>query len=243
MNLLRTAVRRTRRAIKGVVHPALVPQAIRSLGARAASCADRSAEIDLAYAFDFAAIRINPVQVRSAIEAFLELLAARRPRTVLEVGTDNGGTLFLFARVATPDAHLISIDLPSGHPAGGYSGYREGLYRSFARPGQRVDLVRGDSHEPATADRVSAIFQRAKLDFLFIDGDHSYDGVASDYSLYAPMVRPGGTIAFHDIVPGPNSGGVPRFWQELKSTTATEEIVADWGQGGYGIGHLTRRET
>ena len=35
-------------------------------------------------------------------------------------------------------------------------------------------------------------------DFLFIDGDHT--GVGRDYEMYRDLVRPGGLIAFHDIV-------------------------------------------
>jgi len=40
-------------------------------------------------------------------------------------------------------------------------------------------------------------------DFLFIDGDHTYEGVEGDFEMYSPLVRRGGIIAFHDIVPGP----------------------------------------
>jgi len=59
--------------------------------------------------------------------------------------------------------------------------------------------------------------------------------------MYSPLVRKGGIIAFHDIVPGPqeNVGGVPKFWKELKKKLGTikvMEIVKDWNQGGYGIG-------
>jgi predicted O-methyltransferase YrrM len=35
-------------------------------------------------------------------------------RAVLEIGTERGGTLFLFTRAADPEAKLVSIDLPSG---------------------------------------------------------------------------------------------------------------------------------
>jgi len=36
------------------------------------------------------------------------------------------------------------------------------------------------------------------IELLFIDGDHTYDGVKRDYNLYYPMVKVGGLIAFHD---------------------------------------------
>lgn len=40
-----------------------------------------------------------------------------------------------------------------------------------------------------------------KIDFLFIDGDHSIKGCKEDYDLYSPKVVKGGYIAFHDYHP------------------------------------------
>ena len=56
--------------------------------------------------------------------------------------------------------------------------------------------------------------------------------------MYSPLVRKGGIIAFHDIVPGPpeNVGGVPEFWNDIKNKYEHLEIVKDPNQGGYGIG-------
>jgi predicted O-methyltransferase YrrM len=85
---------------------------------------------------------------------------------------------------------------------------------------------------------VQKILKENSLDFLFIDGDHSYEGVAKDFELYAPLVKKNGLIAFHDIVHGSpeNVGGVPIFWKQLKEKHKYKEIVKDWNQGGYGIG-------
>jgi predicted O-methyltransferase YrrM len=41
---------------------------------------------------------------------------------------------------------------------------------------------------------------RQQIDLLFIDGAHEYDAVLQDYEQWSPLVRPGGTIAFHDVV-------------------------------------------
>ena len=55
--------------------------------------------------------------------------------------------------------------------------------------------------------------------------------------MYSPLVRRGGLVAFHDIVPGPveHVGGVPEFWQHIRDCNGLE-FVDDWGQGGCGIG-------
>ena len=38
------------------------------------------------------------------------------------------------------------------------------------------------------------------FDFVFIDGDHSYEGLKGDWEGWAPLVKSGGIIALHDSV-------------------------------------------
>ena len=38
-----------------------------------------------------------------------------------------------------------------------------------------------------------------RIDMLFIDGDHSYEGASQDFDLFVPMVRTGGVVAMHDV--------------------------------------------
>ena len=85
---------------------------------------------------------------------------------------------------------------------------------------------------------VSRLLGSDGLDILFVDGDHSYEGVKRDFEMYGPLVRNGGIIGFHDIVLGPSKdvGGVPRFWKEIKQDSRSVELVKDYTQGGFGIG-------
>jgi len=181
---------------------------------------------------------IKPSQVYGEISQLLELVDTIKPRTILEIGTANGGTLFLFSRVAPEDATIISIDLPGGKFGGGYPKWRGVLYKSFALPGQKIHLLRADSHKRETLEQVKAILGGREIDLLFIDGDHTYEGVKKDFETYSPLVKEGGIIAFHDIVLGPeeNVGGVPEFWRKVKDSYESKEIVEDWSQNGYGIG-------
>lgn len=187
--------------------------------------------------FRYGDIRLAPFQIRDEMMPLLLRLRERPPRSVLELGTARGGTLFLFTRVASRDATLISVDMSEGPFGGGYPRVHEPLLRSFALGRQEIRLIRGDTHDLATLDRVRRVVGARPVDFLFIDADHTYEGVRSDFAMYAPLVASGGLIAFHDIVDGPGEavGEVPRFWREIRSEGA-EEIVADWDQGGYGIG-------
>jgi predicted O-methyltransferase YrrM len=181
---------------------------------------------------------IKPGQVREEITELLKILARRKPMFILEVGTAGGGTLFSFARVSSPDALIISIDLPGGRFGGGYPEWRVPLYKSFAIHKQKICLIRENSHAFSTLKMVEKGLEGHKLDFLFIDGDHRYDGVKTDFEMYGKLVGKGGIIAFHDIVSGPpeNVGGVPRFWDEIKHNFGYIELVKDWKQSGCGIG-------
>jgi predicted O-methyltransferase YrrM len=161
-------------------------------------------------AFHYAGITVESWQISAEITAFLHLLEAESPQRVLEIGTAGGGTLFLLTRVAAPDALLVSVDLKRGQFGGGHPRWRVPLYRSSAREAQRVELVSGDSHDPRTWDRVRRLLNGRPLDLMFVDGDHSYEGVTQDFTEYSTLVRPGGLVAFHDIVPGgPGKHGDP----------------------------------
>jgi O-antigen/teichoic acid export membrane protein/predicted O-methyltransferase YrrM len=251
-HLIDTAVARARRIAGLAVHLPMLPVAIVRLR-RARARATRPEElVDLAYSFNVAGIRINPWQVRSELEAWLQVVRERKPRVVVEIGTSSGGTLFLLAAAAAPDARLVSIDLPSGSFGGGYAWWRSWLYRSFAAQGQHIELLRADSHDVRVANRLRKLLGGEPIDLLFIDGDHSYDGVRADFETYSGLVARDGLVTFHDIVPGavradpvparnelgPDPGEVPRFWNQISERFHAREIVADAGQGGYGIGIL-----
>jgi cephalosporin hydroxylase len=237
----RGSSRRVVRGISKAVAPLLVP-----LAARRLQRVHGGDPVELVFGFGFGGIGIAPMQEPSELRALLELLAQDPPRVVVEIGTARGGTLCAFTRVAAEDALLVSVDLPGGAFGGGYPRWRAPLYRAFARKGQRVELLRGDSHAEETLERVREVLGGRPVDFLFVDGDHSYEGVRRDVELYRPLLREGAVVALHDIVPqGVNTpggaeylvGGVPDYWRELRDGQwRTRELVADWSQGRFGIG-------
>lgn len=191
------------------------------------------------FAFNDIGGLIKPCQVRDEILEMLRILDKMMPKTILEIGTAGGGTLFLLSRISSKDADIISIDLPGGF-WGGYSGWKIPLYKSFALPKQKIHLIRTDSHTQKTLEEVKAILNGRKIDFLSIDGDHSYKGVKKDFEMYSPLVRNGGIIEFHDIVLHPPETGceVSKFWSEIKERYKYIEIVKDRNQRWAGIGLL-----
>src|SRR5439155_15474564 len=129
------------------------------------------------------------------------------------------------------------LDLPGGRFGGGYTIFQIPVLRRMKMPRQRLHLLRDDSHKIETQTRIRQALQGVPLDLLFIDGDHTYEGVKRDFEMYSPMVRPGGIVAFHDIVEIRVEGlEVARFWNEIKAKHRHTEIVEDPHQGWGGIG-------
>jgi cephalosporin hydroxylase len=180
-----------------------------------------------------------PLQTPGELRALGEILAELRPQRALEVGTGQGGTLLFLASLAGPRATLASIDLEEGQ-SGGYQAERQWFYERFARRKQHLHLIRGDSHQFWMRRRLGEVFDGMPLDYLFLDGDHRYEGVKKDFEMYGPLVRKGGVIAVNDIVDGEEErvGGVLQFWNEIKSGYRHQELIEDPEQGGYGIGVL-----
>ena len=64
-----------------------------------------------------------------------------------------------------------------------------------------------------------------KIDLIFIDGDHTYEGVKRDWELFLPHLSEFGVVVFHDTLwdlrPDKKLArtdmGVPRFVEELRA--------------------------
>jgi cephalosporin hydroxylase len=178
--------------------------------------------------------RLRITQAPEEILWLLALLRPERPRTVVEIGVDQGGTLFLWTQVAAEDALLVAVDTRRLGVFGSWSPYAC-VRRAFARRDQRIELLMpADSHDPRTVESVRRILDGQMIDFLFIDGDHSYDGVKRDFELFSPLVRPGGTVALHDVAAA-DCPGVEQYFAELAGRFECDSRVAAESRR-YGIG-------
>lgn len=135
-------------------------------------------------------LRGEDSQLTPAERACLVRHATGRRRLV-EIGVMHGATTALLRTVMDPSGLLVGVD---PHPAGrlGVSFERSiALTAVRRRPGGRVELLRRTSAEALDG-------WAAPIDFLFIDGDHSWQGIATDWAGWTPFVEPGGIVALHD---------------------------------------------
>ena len=182
---------------------------------------------------------ISANQLRGELRALALFVQEMKVGKMLEIGTNKGGTFFMLCQMARPDATVISLDIPGGLFGEKDSWFREAALRRMTQKTQKYHRLLLNSHSTESLEKVTRILNGEKLDFLFIDGDHRYEGVKMDFEMYSPLVRPGGVVGFHDV--GENSPAegcaVDRFWSEIKFSYEHREIVAAPGKG-YGIGLL-----
>ncbi len=150
------------------------------------------------------------------------------PIRVLEIGSQDGGTLWCWAQAAWDTARLVSVDLPDPN-------YQQIELQAYTRGLQTCELIRADSTDPETAHRAFKALG-GEAEFIFIDADHSYESVSKDWNNYLPLLAPGGMIALHDIA---CCSGVTQLWEELKPYYAHhQEIIAtddEFGPCGIGV--------
>ncbi len=192
------------------------------------------------FSWNFYGGLIRPMQIKEEFIELLKIFKEKNPKYILEIGTANGGTLFCYSKLAPDDATIISIDLPEGQFGGGYPEWKTPIYQAFKKENQKLYLLKEDSHKQETLEKVKQILGSNQLDFLFIDGDHSYEGVKKDFEMYSPLVRKGGIIAFHNIAKHPVDSEcfVDVFGQEIKNNHKNKELMKNFKQNWAGIGVL-----
>lgn len=143
-----------------------------------------------------------------------------KARTIVEIGSKEGGSLAHWIDLK-PNV-LISIE-PRDMP------YWDILTIAARENGVSLAKIEGKSQDEETLNRLHYLV--GDIDFLFIDGDHTYESIWEDVGLYWPRMLNGGYMAIHDIASGTavtkgRSMGVQRVWEEIKQTHTYWECVS-----------------
>ena len=137
--------------------------------------------------------RVAGLTIRES--AYLFGLARRLgARRALEIGRWKGGSTLSIAGGMGRDGQLWSIDLGEKEDrllgSVAHRPFDDQIRDFVERFGLRIELVVGDSR--------TLELDLDEVDLVFIDGDHSYEGVANDFERFGRRVRPGGAVLFHD---------------------------------------------
>jgi predicted O-methyltransferase YrrM len=151
-------------------------------------------------------------QQMSGYETFtlVRFLLRAAPRQAVEIGSFCGVTSKVLAwhlREYVPGAQLFCID-PFETEKEHTAYYRERFTEKHLGFDFEEMFDKNVKDFSDVVVKIKGYSDTAELpetlspDFLFIDGDHSFEGVKHDILRYVPMVNVGGYICFHDFAPG-----------------------------------------
>lgn len=138
-----------------------------------------------------------------------------------EIGVAAGGTTRLMAETVGFENAVLIDD--GGHPK--HRHFEENA-RHFRH---RVSLLLGDSHSPQIRRALSNL-DDDRFDVVFIDGDHSYEGVKQDIELVKPYCTSATLLIFHDTRA---CEGVNKAFAEFSHPVA--EFISDDKRLGIGV--------
>lgn len=149
---------------------------------------------------------------------FLYLLNEIEPKIIVEIGVHQGHSIQTWKEAFDPEL-LIGIE----------NDPHDLRFKDFS-------LIHADSTDKRTLLKVIDMLNGRMIDFLFLDGDHTYKGVRKDWENYFPLVRKGGIAAIHDIA------RVEEGWKGLVETRPFFDLVKidypheEIMHGGPGVG-------
>jgi predicted O-methyltransferase YrrM len=161
---------------------------------------------------------VGPATQTTAAERACLAGYARGKRRLAEIGVWHGVTTCILRGAMAPDGVLYAVD---PYPVGrlGVSLQQPIAHREVGR------IRRGGvvwlRMTGADAARHLTSWGAAPIDFVFIDGDHSYEGLCADWTGWSPLVAPGGIVALHDSRPCPG-----RPIEGVGSVKYTAEVIS-----------------
>lgn len=176
----------------------------------------------------------NPVQ-----QVILSLFAMqKKDGMIVELGSWTGGGVLLMAPFLTHDQSYHAVDTFNADKMSDRyvqeflkgKKHLDVFYENIRPLRKKVIVHQGYTHEIAASWP-----KNLGIDFLFIDADHSYKGVSTDWNDWGPFVRKGGIIAFHDYYVKKQAGnrGVREFVDEAIVALAAKNFYYIEGLAWY----------
>lgn len=138
-------------------------------------------------------ILVKPKERNQGRPALAKVMGDLGFTTGIEIGVRAGRSARSWC-MAMPNLRLTCIDPYRAYSENNNQEYHDEAYKKAqdALSGYNVEIVRKPSGD------VAETFDDESVDFINIDGDHTFDAVVIDIVKYVPKVRVGGLILIHD---------------------------------------------
>jgi hypothetical protein len=176
-----------------------------------------------------------------------------KPERLLNIGGGTGKMLLQLAEAGLPYIKSVTVvDLPgSVWGEQGSEHHLERVAQHLRSRGLEVELILADSRDAEAKARMAS---GGPYTFALINGDLTYDGLASDFSTTWELLDSGGVCAFCGIAEDnrkpqrfPDPSGrlkekdllveAPRFWKDIRHIGIWQEILSPKSQDGIGLIH------
>ena len=164
------------------------------------------------------------------------IVAAQRPRMLVELGTDRGASYLAFCQAIDRlglSTQARAIDTWLGDDQAGF--YGEEVYTTL-RDYHDVRYSRFSHLVRSTFDAAVADFADGSIDLLHIDGFHTYDAVRHDFETWRLKLSDRAIVMFHDIDVHERDFGVWRLWDELTQQFPSFDFRHHHGLGVLSVG-------
>jgi cephalosporin hydroxylase len=142
-------------------------------------------------------------QYPNQFSKYLSLLSKQKIQSYIEIGCRWGGTFVLtneYLKIFNNVNKSVAIDII------------DSPVLNYCITNNETQFIKINSQ----SQEFKTYINNNHFDLIFIDGDHSYNGVKHDYTI---SKNSGNIFVFHDIV-NDACPGVVEFWNELKNNEA-----------------------
>jgi predicted O-methyltransferase YrrM len=166
--------------------------------------------------------KIGGLEIQQVPEEYVELLMLLKKteaESYLCIGIGKGGSFVIETIMQGNLNKSVAVD---------NSSYWQDDQRNSIK--RNISYIKANSqgsvefHDMDSVQYLKACKDR--FDVIFIDGDHSYEGVKADFEHAKPRLNSDGFLIFHDIA-SRGCPGVVQLWDEIKNDRCEEFVHSD----------------